>query len=211
MMPGAAKPLWPLKTAPKEWSKTGSFGAARPSSKNPTRVHQGVDLYAPEGAAVLACEDGIVVASQGWSGEGTKAVFVESKDTGILLVYGAVAPGSYPSKGVAVKRGQQIAKVGVYPQGSTMLHLETWAPGVRPARPKWSWGAAKPSQLYDVSEYLSRAMGVDVEPQADDDDAPELDDDQGDVQDPKPPAKGGGGGGLIVAAAALVGGIVLLR
>lgn len=208
-MVGAAKPLWPLASEPKAWTKGGSFGAPRPSSKSPERHHQGVDLYAPVGAKVYAMEDGIISGSQGWSGPKTKGLWVESPDTGIAILYGAVAPGSYKSKGTKVKRGEVIATIGEYPQGSSMAHIEIWDK-TRIPRPRWNWNAARPAGNYDPAEYLARAMGVDVEPQADDDDAPELDDDQGgDVDIPKP--KSGGGGGLLVAAAALVGGVILMR
>lgn len=154
---GIDKPLWPLPLAPKQWTAGGSFAAKRPSSATFTRHHQGVDLYAPEGTPVLACEDGVVVADQGWDGPGTRAVLVESVATGVLLLYGAVAPGSYPAKGIKVKRGQQIAKIGVYPHGSTMLHGEAWVLGVRPPRPQWRKDDPRPPELLDISEYLERA------------------------------------------------------
>jgi hypothetical protein len=154
---GSQNPLWPLPTPPKAWTSGGSFGAKRPSSKTFTRHHQGVDLYASKGTPVLACEDGIVVADQGWDGPDTRAVLVESKETGVLLLYGAVAPGSYPKNGTKVVQGQQIATIGVYPHGSSMLHIEAWKPGVRPPRPRWEANGSQPSQLYDISEYLERA------------------------------------------------------
>lgn len=155
---GSATPLWPLPLEPKQWTAGGSFGAARPSSKNPTRTHQGIDLYAPKGTPVLACEDGVVINDQGWDGPGTRACMVESP-TGITILYGAVAPGSYKI-GAKLKRGDLVATVGIYPGGSTMLHMEWWKNGVKfkPVRPKWTWKGAKPPELYDGTEYLQRAM-----------------------------------------------------
>lgn len=160
MIYGSPTPLWPLPLEPKQWTAGGSFGAARPSSKNPDRTHQGIDLYAPQHTPVLACEDGVVVGDQGWDGPGTRAVMVESP-TGIVILYGAVAPGSYPKIGQKLKRGDQVATVGVYPHGSTMLHIEFWAKGTKfkPSRPKWAWKGSKPPELYDGTEYLQRAMG----------------------------------------------------
>lgn len=168
---GSISPRWPLETPPKDWTAAGSFGARRPTSADFTRRHQGVDLYAPEGAAVLACEDGTVVAVQGWSGPGTKAVLVESD--GVLILYGAVAPNSYPAIGTKVRRGEKIATIGVYPHGSTMLHLECWAPGVRPPRPSWSAGGQQPAKLYNAEEYLERCRSS-TGPANPPDDAPSL-------------------------------------
>jgi murein DD-endopeptidase MepM/ murein hydrolase activator NlpD len=155
-MIGSLHPHWPLPRAPKPWTAGGSFGARRPSSKTFTRHHQGVDLYAPAGEAVLACEDGVIVAHQGWDGPNAKAILVESN--GCLILYGAVAPGSYGPVGTVVRRGEQIAKIGVYPAGSTMLHIELWLPGVRPPRPRWEAGDDAPMQLQDIELYLKRAM-----------------------------------------------------
>lgn len=153
-MYGSPNPRWPLESAPHDWTAAGSFGARRPTSADFTRRHQGVDLYAPVGAAVLACEDGVIVAVQGWSGPGTKALLVESD--GVLLLYGAVAPGSYGAIGTTVRRGEKIATIGVYPHGSSMLHFEAWEPGIRPPRPPWSAHGQQPAALHNAEEYLER-------------------------------------------------------
>lgn len=158
-MIGSSTPVWPLAQEPAMWTTGGSFGAPRPSKSNHTRQHEGIDLYAPEGTPVIATEDGVVTGDQGWSGSGTRAVWVESPATGVAILYGAVAPGSYPPKGTTVKRGQQIGTVGKYPGGSTMLHFETWTETNIP-RQAWSRGAAQPSKLVDPTAYLKRAMGA---------------------------------------------------
>lgn len=152
-MVGSAYPLWPLARQPKAWTALGSFGAPR---DNGTRLHQGIDLYAPQGTAVLAAESGVVTAVQGWSGPGTKGLLVYSPNTDITILYGAVAPGSYPNIGTEVKQGEKIATIGVYPAGSTMLHLEIWPGKLTPPRPRWNPGEDPPS--YDPAEYLTRAM-----------------------------------------------------
>lgn len=151
-MVGAVSPLWPLARQPAPWTKLGSFGAPRDGG---SRRHQGVDLYAPAGTPVLAAEDGVISAVQGWSGPGTKGLLVYSPATDVTLLYGAVKPGSYPPIGTQVRRGEQIATIGTYPAGSTMLHLEIWPGKLQPPRPRWNPGSDPPS--YDPAPYLERA------------------------------------------------------
>jgi murein DD-endopeptidase MepM/ murein hydrolase activator NlpD len=154
-MVGIIDPIWPLARQPKTWTAGGSFGASRDGGK---RLHQGIDLYAPEGTPVVASEGGIVTASQGWSGPGTKAVLVYSPKSDITILYGAVAPGSFPPIGTQLKRGDLVGKVGVYPAGSTMLHLEIWPQKLKPPRAKWLPNTPPPS--FDPAEYLERASAV---------------------------------------------------
>lgn len=154
-MVGAANPSWPLARQPKTWTALGSFGASRDGGK---RLHQGIDLYAPAGTPVLASEDGEVTALQGWSGPGTKGLLVYSPATDITILYGAVAPSDHALVGAKVKRGEQIAKIGVYPAGSTMLHLEIWPGRLSPPRPRWLPGEPPPS--IDPAEYLERASST---------------------------------------------------
>lgn len=152
-MVGASQPVWPLARQPAPWTAGGSFGASRDGG---SRLHQGIDLYAPQGTPVLAAEDGEVIGLQGWSGPGTKGLLVYSPATDVTLLYGAVAPGSVPLVGAKVRRGEQIGTVGVYPAGSTMLHLEIWPGRLKPPRPRWNPGDPPPS--IDPAEYLTRAM-----------------------------------------------------
>lgn len=190
-MAGSKTPAWPLTSPPKAWTAGGSFGAKRPSSSNYTRRHQGVDLYAPEGAPVLATEDGIISGDQGWSGSGTRGLWVDSPSTGVSILYGAVAPGSYGPKGTQVKRGQQIATVGKYPGGSTMLHFELWTKTQIP-RPRWEPNASPPASLLDPAPYLQRAMGQSQSPS-------------------KTKTSSSSSGGLILAGAVVVVGLLLLK
>lgn len=146
-------PLWPLTSTPKKWTAGGSFGASRDGG---SRTHQGVDLYAAKGAPVVAVEDGTVTMSQGWSGSGTRAIFVDHPKAGITVLYGAVAPKSY-KVGSTVKKGQKLAEIGVYPKGSHMLHLETYPLGTT-VRKVW-YSGDPPDTVIDPSDYLEAAMG----------------------------------------------------
>ena len=148
-------PLWPLTSAPKKWTGGGSFGASRDGG---SRRHQGIDLYAPFEAPVVALEDGVVTAVQGWSGSGTKGLWVDHPEAGFTALYGAVKPGSYPAVGTKVKRGEQIATIGKYPKGSTMLHIEAWALGTVKPRPTWKSGDPPASNI-DITSYLEAAKG----------------------------------------------------
>ena len=147
-------PLWPLTSTPKKWTSGGSFGASRDGG---SRTHQGIDLYAPANAPVLAIADGVITASQGWSGSGTRGLWVDHPDAGITVMYGAVKPGSYKGVGTKVKAGEKIATIGTYPKGSTMLHLEIYKLGTQKPRQVW-YSGDPPSVVFDPSDYLKAAM-----------------------------------------------------
>lgn len=151
-MPGLS-PLWPLPTAPRKWWPK-SFGGRRPwKSPDPSHHHKGVDIHAPEGAPVVAPTDGTVLSDSGWSGPNTRGVMFQS-DGGPVLVFGAVAPGSYRDDfPYRVKRGEKIAEIGRYPGGSTMLHLELYKVGTR-KRVVWPWGTPQPETLVNPHPYL---------------------------------------------------------
>lgn len=85
--------------------------------------HEGLDLAAPEGTPVLAAHDGVVVLeTDSWGGYG-KVIVV--KGEGLMTVYGHNSANQV-SKGKKVKRGQQIAKVGMTGDASgPHLHFET--------------------------------------------------------------------------------------
>jgi murein DD-endopeptidase MepM/ murein hydrolase activator NlpD len=149
--PGAS-PLWPLPGSARRWRST-SFGSQRPwLSPNPTRHHSGIDIRAKQGDPVLSPDSGTVINTSGWRGPDTATVFLQM-DGGPMLVFGAVAPGSYPVKGARVSRGQKIAEVGRYPGGSTMLHLELHKVGTTKRIP-WMWGKPQPGSLVDPTNYL---------------------------------------------------------
>ncbi len=88
-----------------------------------SKFHEGIDLAAPEGTAILAAHDGIVVLeSDGWGGFGRVVVV---KGEGLLTVY-AHNSANKVKKGARVRRGQQIARVGATGNAtSPHLHFET--------------------------------------------------------------------------------------
>jgi lipoprotein NlpD len=88
-----------------------------------SKFHEGIDLAAPEGTAVLAAHDGVVVLeSDSWGGFGKVVVI---KGEGLLTVY-AHNSANKVKKGARVRRGQQIARVGATGNASAPhLHFET--------------------------------------------------------------------------------------
>jgi murein DD-endopeptidase MepM/ murein hydrolase activator NlpD len=137
----------------------GAFGAPRGSD----RKHAGVDIPARAQAPVLAVADGVVVAKQGWSGPNAKALLVEHVIGGrkVVVLYGAVAPNSSKFEiGDSVKAGEEIAKIGVYPKGSSMLHIEAYTEGTK-KNYRWFSGQPAPSRLLDVTPILLVAATVD--------------------------------------------------
>lgn len=87
------------------------------------RFHEGVDLAAPEGTAILAAHDGVVVLeSDSWGRYGRVIVV---KGDGLMTVY-AHNSQNRVKKGSKVRRGEKIAKVGATGDASAPhLHFET--------------------------------------------------------------------------------------
>lgn len=159
---GARSPIWPIaydKSPHVPTSGGLSVGSKRPAHGDQTRYHAGIDLDAREGAPVVATESGTIVATQGWAGGNAKAILLET-DTGVVVNYGAVAPNSWKEFGVHVGKhvpaGHPIARIGVYPKGSTMLHFELYESGTRKAS-KWMLGDPAPPNLIDPTKYLQKA------------------------------------------------------
>lgn len=113
----------------------GAFGVQRKY-----HIHEGVDLYAPEGTPVFAVEDGEVVAVIPFTGEhanyphweNTWAVLVEG-ETGVV-VYGEIQAIVKP--GDRVGAGQSIGSIlrvlrKDKGRPMAMLHLELYDHGVR--------------------------------------------------------------------------------
>jgi lipoprotein NlpD len=88
-----------------------------------SKFHEGIDLAAPEGTAVLAAHDGVVVLeSESWGGFGKVVVI---KGEGLLTVY-AHNSDNKVKKGTRVRRGQRIARVGATGNATAPhLHFET--------------------------------------------------------------------------------------
>jgi murein DD-endopeptidase MepM/ murein hydrolase activator NlpD len=88
-----------------------------------SKFHEGIDLAAPEGTAVLAAHDGVVVLESDSWGRYGKVIVV--KGEGLLTVY-AHNSANKVEKGDRVRRGQHIAKVGATGDASAPhLHFET--------------------------------------------------------------------------------------
>lgn len=185
MATGHSSPVWPLPAVTRR-----SWNFARGRGK--TRLHAGIDLYAPEGSLVLAPEDGKIIGAQGWAGDRAHALLMQT-DSGPVILFGAVAPGSWGEfnlgRGSVVQAGQPVARLGVYPKGDSMLHFEMYASGTR-RNAKWLKGSPPPSNLLNPTQYLQTAMGLDQSDQdqvEDDDhghdDDHHHDDDDGGVND----------------------------
>lgn len=139
----------------------GAFGVGRRR-----HVHEGVDLYCPEGTEVHAMEPGRVVAIEAFTGlhasppspwwRDTWAVLVEGA-SGVVL-YGEIAPSEGIAVGTEVARGKNLGRViEVLAQDkgrpTCMLHLELHAPGAR-ASLEWVPGAPRPEGLRDPTPLL---------------------------------------------------------
>lgn len=159
---GSSNPVWPLVNnfeakvpTPGEYWTARAIGASRSA----TKLHSGIDLKAKWGDVCVATEDGVIVKTQGWDGDQAKAILLQS-NSGPVLLYGAVAPNSWKEfnvgRGVKVKKGQPIARVGMYPGGSTMLHFEMYRKGTT-KNYRWMKGDPPPKALLDPTNYLKRA------------------------------------------------------
>ena len=167
---GHPQPAWPLPDVePRLVATYGgkAFGATRPASGGRARRHAGVDILAPRGSLVVAMEDGELVADQPFLGPGAVAL-LQQTNTGPVILYGEVEPDSWREFGLRVgspvQRGQAIARVGVTPGGSSMLHLETYRQGTR-RNARWFADTFPPPSLLEPTAYLeAAAAGQPVSP-----------------------------------------------
>lgn len=155
------EPLWILPGNTNK-VRTSSFGQGRPyGSDNPKTHHAGVDVRAivrkRGGDPVLMPEDGTVIRNAGWSGRRAKATYVQLH-SGPVLIFGAMDPDYLPPPGTVLKRGELVGRMGVYPKGSTMLHLEMWKAGMWQDKPRprgpWKHGEDMPAGLVDPTPYM---------------------------------------------------------
>lgn len=135
----------------------GAFGYVRKH-----HVHEGVDLYAPEGTSVFAVESGRVVAVRPFTGPAAGLPWWE--DTEVVLVEGATGVVAYGEIAPCVRVGQDVAagaRVGAIKRvlrkdkgrPMSMLHLELHIRGTR-VTPEWRVGCARPASLRDPTSCL---------------------------------------------------------
>ncbi len=141
----------------------GAFGFRRRF-----HFHEGVDLYVPEGTAVLAVESGTVLAVKQFTGpelghpwwRKTWAVWVQGA-SGVVL-YGELAPAEGLAPGHLVQAGAQLgAVVPVLTKDKgrpmAMLHLELHQDGSTEA-PEWLIDVPRPSVLRDPTPMLRTCL-----------------------------------------------------
>lgn len=168
---GTSYPKWPVITNHKRGTEVAykrkdgkyvgnparAFGSKRADG---ARKHAGIDLYCKAGDIVIACEDGEVVGIQGFLGENAKAILIQNH-SGNVCLYGEVAKNSWKEFGVSegnfVEKGQPIARIGITPGGSSMLHFETYTKGTDENTP-WYSNKKPPSNLRNPTKYLLQAQ-----------------------------------------------------
>lgn len=135
----------------------GAFGVVRKH-----HVHEGVDLYVPEGTSVCAVEAGVVVAVVPFTGPAaglphwldTSAVMVEGA-SGVVL-YGEIS--ACVPVGARVGAGDllgRVVRVLRHDKGrpTSMLHIELRASGVT-RDIEWLDSTRRPDGLLDPTPYL---------------------------------------------------------
>ena len=135
----------------------GAFGVKRKH-----HIHEGVDLYCPEGSVVQAVEEGVVVAVIPFTGtiasppspwwHDTWAVLVEGPSG--VVVYGEIASrvmvGDPIVPGWSMGYVKQVLKEDKG-RPMSMLHLELHKPGTRDA---YEWIDKRPESLLDPTPFL---------------------------------------------------------
>ena len=135
----------------------GAFGIQRKH-----HIHEGVDLYCPEGTVVQAVEEGVVVAVIPFTGaiakppspwwHNTWAVLVEGPSG--VVVYGEISTqvmvGDPIVSGWTIGYVKQVLKIDKG-RPMSMLHLELHKPGTRDA---FEWIDERPESLLDPTPFL---------------------------------------------------------
>jgi murein DD-endopeptidase MepM/ murein hydrolase activator NlpD len=151
----------PLPLAP----HPGAFGARRAN-----HMHEGVDLYAPEGERVSAIEAGAVVAIIEFTGPlagsewwlPTRALMAQGSRG--VWVYGEIEPRDGLRVGDLVAEGEflgEVRRVLRNDKGrpTSMLHVELRADASDLSAACWALGAEPPSRQLDPTPALARAAG----------------------------------------------------
>ena len=153
---------WPLAHRPEWPGAAGSFAAVRKFD-----IHTGVDLYCPEGTSVLACEPGIVVRVEDFTGpkagspwwNATQAVLVKG-DSGIIC-YGEVT--AEVEEGMEVSTLQRLGTVKQVLKRNkgkpmSMLHVELYDPETFAETVVWPLGKKQPTSLLDPTRFLQGSL-----------------------------------------------------
>ena len=154
--------VWPLpQVRKKEPTYLGSFGVKRSIVDGKQKMHAGVDIGAPYLSPVVAMEDGVVVNTvNGWAKGDTARILIEGKSG--VINYAAISKKSWEPFGIKegshVRAGQTIARIGKYPGGSKMLHLELYRHGTRDNK-KWYQGA-RPAELLNAEALLAQSVAT---------------------------------------------------
>lgn len=107
-----SKLLWPTKGV-----LTSGYGWRK------NRMHNGIDVAAPQGTALLAADCGVVSRAQYGNNGGYGNIVEVRHPNGMMTRYAHIKPGGIQvSQGMAVRRGQYIAQMGTT-GNSTGPHL----------------------------------------------------------------------------------------
>jgi hypothetical protein len=174
-------PVRPLRTEDKDWHVVSyRFGPGKNdfvrgrntarefyASRGVDRLHAANDLYGNAGDYVVTIQDGIFLyAIENFLGN-TSAMYIQHtiEQPTVIFVYGEVEKYSWRTFnlkiGDKVKAGQVIAKLGITPGGSSMLHCETWGLGVTGIKNRlhssfrsWKKGGQPPKYVLNPTKYL---------------------------------------------------------
>jgi murein DD-endopeptidase MepM/ murein hydrolase activator NlpD len=95
----------------KVYPMTSDFGYRSDPFSGKKKLHNGIDLGAPNGTNILAAGDGVVIVASWWSGYGNTVII--DHGNGYWTLYGHIRNGgTVVEKGDTVKRGQKVAEVG---------------------------------------------------------------------------------------------------
>lgn len=143
-------------------SHCGGFGFVRKH-----HVHEGTDLYAPNGSPVYACEAGTVTHVGFFTGpecdtpwwHTTHSITVRNIINGKYTIYGELTPADGVQEGGHIKKGQLIGYIKTVltkdkGRPMSMLHLERYSADSPKQREVWNVGAQAPEGIEDSGNYL---------------------------------------------------------
>lgn len=157
---------WHLDELPNK-NEPGSFGFRRKYD-----IHTGVDLYTKKGSSVVACETGLVIAIEEYTGPSagspwwlpTKSILIEGKSG--VICYGEIFPINI-SKGDIILKGQTIGSVlqvlnknsnpNIKNHSNCMLHFELYKKNTKNSV-WWNLNECKPNNLLDPTKKLYDAL-----------------------------------------------------